>query len=271
MTRDVEDGHTRINNEILEALATSDLNGAELRCVLYLLRKTYGWKKKADRISFGQWSEGTGLAKRSVRRALKSLVDKRILIQDDSKYVNGWQFNKYFEQWKTRDQIDPTLNQTRDQIDPKTRDQIDPKTRDQIDPHKRKERKKERESVNFEDNRIITDAAPMPNPTPTKKQTTIAGTDIRRFKNGLIPEGTGTNAVEVYRECFDVSQKLTQYQRRQISALDDGLNINRWRDTVQFWASSGYRHNNINGLLDRYAKASDDTQTTSGELNFEIV
>ena len=129
----------------------------------------------------------------------------------------------------------------------------------------------ERESVNFEDNRIITDAAPMPNPTPTKKTNTIAGTDIRRFVNGLIPEGTGTNAVEVYRECFDMSQKLTKYQRQQISALDDDLDVGRWRDTVHLWATSGYRHNNINGLIDRYKKDSDTQPTTSGSIELEII
>ena len=42
----LEDGYTKIANEILEALAGINLSPYEGRALFFLIRKTYGWKKK---------------------------------------------------------------------------------------------------------------------------------------------------------------------------------------------------------------------------------
>lgn len=99
----IENGeYSRIHNDILSALAVARFTGSEYRCLLFLLRKTYGWRKKEDDISLSQWADGTGTDKRqNVLRTLQGLVTKGVI------YANGngqnrtqtWGFNKYIEQW----------------------------------------------------------------------------------------------------------------------------------------------------------------------------
>lgn len=107
MSRDVEDGHTRINNEILEALYQGDLSAREMRCVLFLIRKTYGWGQKTDSISLSQWAEETGMDQGHVRRTLKGLIERNIMIRESSSggrnKASVYKFNKYFETWKSKE------------------------------------------------------------------------------------------------------------------------------------------------------------------------
>ena len=96
----VEDGeYTRIHNTILEALAKARLSGSEFRCLLYLLRKTYGWNKKEDRISLSQWAEGTDTKRNHILGTLNSLVAKKIIYRTGS-YIPTYGFNKYVEEWQ---------------------------------------------------------------------------------------------------------------------------------------------------------------------------
>ena len=92
-------GFTQIHNAILNKLATTDLNGSEFRCLMFLFRKTYGYKKTEDKISFEQWSEGTGLARRSCIRTIQALIEKNIItasgVSVGRSHVNTYGFNKY--------------------------------------------------------------------------------------------------------------------------------------------------------------------------------
>jgi len=68
------------------------LSGAELKILLYILRRTFGFRKSSDDISIAQimggiekrdgdsLDHGTGLSRDSVVRAVKSLVDKEIIV-----------------------------------------------------------------------------------------------------------------------------------------------------------------------------------------------
>jgi len=48
-------GHTSIENSYLEWLTSRvELTSLDLRILLFIFRKTIGWKKESDRISFGQ-------------------------------------------------------------------------------------------------------------------------------------------------------------------------------------------------------------------------
>jgi len=104
----VEDGgFTRIHNAILEKLALTDLNGSEFRCLMFLFRKTYGYGKKEDKISLGQWSEGTGSKRQNVWRTLNSLVTRKIIyfIDHGPKRAQTWGFNKYMEAWSNEQSV----------------------------------------------------------------------------------------------------------------------------------------------------------------------
>ena len=47
-----ENGHTDIANEIVEALARTRISGTETQLLWVIFRKTYGWHKKEDEISY---------------------------------------------------------------------------------------------------------------------------------------------------------------------------------------------------------------------------
>ncbi len=155
MSIQVENGNfARIHNEILERLALTDLSGSEFRCLLFLLRKTYGYQKKQDKISYSQFADGTGLDRRSVIRSLEKLVSRSIIVCRDNgnNRPQSWAFNKYFEQWdktsvisvtKTSDQNDTSSRKTSDQNDTTSSDQNDTTSSDQNDTHKRYKDKKD--------------------------------------------------------------------------------------------------------------------------------
>lgn len=91
-----ENGYTPIANEILEKLVNTHLLGAEYQIVFFVIRKTYGYQKKADRISLTQFEKATGLSRPTVVKTLKNLVSRNIL----SRSVNLiYSFNKNYETW----------------------------------------------------------------------------------------------------------------------------------------------------------------------------
>ena len=92
----VENGYTKIANEILEALVRVRLSPNEWRVTLFVIRKTYGWGKKTDRIAASQIASGTGIARQNVFRTQKSLVNKGILLRPDNRYIG---FQKDYSQW----------------------------------------------------------------------------------------------------------------------------------------------------------------------------
>ncbi len=83
---------TPVPDELFDALLP-DLTLAELRVLLYVMRRTFGFKKGSDRISKSQLESGivkndgrlldrgTGLSRRAVRIAIHSLVEKGILLK----------------------------------------------------------------------------------------------------------------------------------------------------------------------------------------------
>ena len=60
----MDKGFTKIPNAILDALISSELSGAQIRVVLYIIRKTYGWEKHYDRISITKMSKELRISKR---------------------------------------------------------------------------------------------------------------------------------------------------------------------------------------------------------------
>lgn len=93
----VENGsYTRIVNKIIDDLAGANLLGSEFRIVLCVIRKTYGFNKKSDRISLSQFEKATGLSHPTVNKALKNLVKMALLVKTASLQYS---FNKYSKTW----------------------------------------------------------------------------------------------------------------------------------------------------------------------------
>ena len=84
--------YTQIPNVYFDSIMQK-LNGSENLVFLAIMRKTFGWRKKKDRISYSQIMEMTGLAKSTTAAALKSLemmgyISSEKTGQSFSYYVN---------------------------------------------------------------------------------------------------------------------------------------------------------------------------------------
>ena len=91
----LENGYTRLANEILEALSTVQMSGTEWQFVMCLFRKTYGFNKKEDWITGSQIVLMTGLKKERVSEAKKRLLERKIVTEKR----NNISFQKDYEQW----------------------------------------------------------------------------------------------------------------------------------------------------------------------------
>lgn len=161
-----EGGFTRIHNSILEVLFKVQLSSLELRLVLFVIRKTYGFHKTKDVISLSQF-EQCGGSRRKTFDAIKNIIRLNII---NRKPINNqyyeYSFNKYIETWlpeafesrrsgnghnfkgKTIDQKVIDQNGTIDLNDTSTIDQKVNKTIDLNDTHKRnKETIKEKDET----------------------------------------------------------------------------------------------------------------------------
>lgn len=58
------------------------LGEAELRVLLLIIRKTFGWHKERDRISLSQMVQKTGLSKSNVCTAITSLIEKDLILKE---------------------------------------------------------------------------------------------------------------------------------------------------------------------------------------------
>lgn len=68
----------QIPNSVIDELLAK-LTCAELKCYLFVVRKTKGWNKESDSISVSQFMEVTGLSNRSVITACENLVQIGLL------------------------------------------------------------------------------------------------------------------------------------------------------------------------------------------------
>lgn len=96
-----ERGFTAIANEIVDKFCRYRLSGEEWLVLWVILRKTYGWNKKEDKISLSQFSVMTDMKRPSVVRAIKKLVAKELLTvnKEATSFGNMYRFNKDFDKW----------------------------------------------------------------------------------------------------------------------------------------------------------------------------
>jgi phage replication O-like protein O len=108
-TPQVEDGYTRIANALLEVLAAARLSGRELSVALAVVRLTYGYQKKSDRISASQLASVTGIDRRKIPALLASLESKSILLikRRGSGKIPTLQIDKRTDRWLRRDATCP--------------------------------------------------------------------------------------------------------------------------------------------------------------------
>ncbi|WP_318368892.1 replication protein [Enterobacter sp.] len=77
---DLENGYLRLANQIQDALCIVELSGREFRVLNAIVRLTYGWSKKSDRIANSLIADKTTLKVKHVSEAVLSLAYRNIII-----------------------------------------------------------------------------------------------------------------------------------------------------------------------------------------------
>ncbi len=107
----LEDGFTRIANELLEAIGRAELSGREFRIMVAVIRKTYGYGKKADQLSHGQIARMIGVQRHHVCKLVQRLIKRRILgvTENGNRSPNNLWIQKDYSQWAKRPSEGNTL------------------------------------------------------------------------------------------------------------------------------------------------------------------
>ena len=95
----VEDGYTRISNELLGALVLADLTKQQWEVVMAVARKTYGFNKTTDDMALSQLAAMTVGDRSNLSKVVISLVDRRILIRSKGRHGQLLGINKDYAQW----------------------------------------------------------------------------------------------------------------------------------------------------------------------------
>ncbi len=75
----IKNGYTRIANELLEAICRLDISGNEMRILLYIIRRTYGFNTSYAEIPLSDISCAVGMRREHIQKALKKLSGKKII------------------------------------------------------------------------------------------------------------------------------------------------------------------------------------------------
>lgn len=94
----LEDGYTRLANELLDAVMAAGLSETEMCVVLAVWRKTYGYSKKMDWISNEQLEQMIGKHLTHCSTAKNLLINKKVFIHEGRKVG----MNTNVTEWKTK-------------------------------------------------------------------------------------------------------------------------------------------------------------------------
>ncbi|ENG4186679.1 replication protein [Providencia rettgeri] len=91
----IEDGYARLSNILLEEYSGADLTKRQFKVLLAILRLTYGWNKKIDRISNSQIAAIAKLPEKRCSETKLQLVKMNVLIQKGNQFGP----NKNISEW----------------------------------------------------------------------------------------------------------------------------------------------------------------------------
>lgn len=91
----LENGYTKVSNELLEALSIVQMSGTEWQYVTCLIRKSYGFNQKEAWIKNAYVAIVTGLPRQRIYEAKLRLLEKNIVTQNRDKIS----LNKDYETW----------------------------------------------------------------------------------------------------------------------------------------------------------------------------
>lgn len=96
----LENGYTKIANEIFEELAKIKLSPTQYRLIFIIWRFTYGFNRIEHTLSLNFFSHATGCDRRQIQRELQRLEERKIISQKiKSGSYRKIIFNKNHDEW----------------------------------------------------------------------------------------------------------------------------------------------------------------------------
>ena len=102
----IENGYTRISNELYDKIISTKLNGVQSGILHAVIRYTYGFGRTSAELSEKFLSEVTGFHKIAVAKDLKKLIDRKFITLISKPSFTSPQvlaINKNYDEWQSND------------------------------------------------------------------------------------------------------------------------------------------------------------------------
>ena len=94
---------TMVPNSLLEVLSKVNFSAYENRILMLIIRKTMGFHKEWDRISYTQLEKGTNIKRRHIGRAINKSEAKNIIRKNKKGGINEYTVNLLTGTWIVND------------------------------------------------------------------------------------------------------------------------------------------------------------------------
>jgi len=113
----LENGYTRIANELLEGFCCAKIRQNEFKILLALMRLSYGWAQKdtGDRAGISEMRKLTGLPNNQIYEAVKGLRASGVVLVEKQRQ-NIYKINTQLDQWQLVSIVDQSTNLTSQQF-----------------------------------------------------------------------------------------------------------------------------------------------------------
>ncbi len=109
----LDNGHTDLAHDIVEALMRINITSYQYRVLWCIIRKTYGWHRKTDHISYSQFMKMTEIADaRNLARTIQELKGRQLITIHKNGHGNVYGFQKNYELWDKPLSVETTSGMT---------------------------------------------------------------------------------------------------------------------------------------------------------------
>ena len=110
----LQNGYTKIANELLEAICRLTISGSEMRILLYIIRRTYGFSRSFAEIPLSEISQAVGIRREHIQKALKKLSGRKIIELHTGNGVKPQTISivKNYEEWGVENRTELLLQKT---------------------------------------------------------------------------------------------------------------------------------------------------------------
>lgn len=225
-----EDGYTAFSNYLLDVIMPS-LPANAWKVLCFVIRKTRGWQKDMDRLSYRQIEEGAGIgSSATVSAAIKVLLEKELIVKvpGNAWTSMGYQLNSSLE----TEALDNSTSETK--------------------------------ALETEAHGSLETEAPVLQKLKTQKERIKKDLNKERGAPAQVNIDSLHEGVTTYKRLTG-KRTVTPSVAAQIAAAV--TDIPQWEAVITAWCGK-YRAENVNGMLDWYAHP-DKMKVNNGPLRHE--